>query len=138
MDQKYLYGWPLLCRDRIHGNFWFPFFRIESNPMISLPIHMVHARDMQSRVRSSSINRLKAKFLPHIVTYTGYVCGNVTNNSTTRVRIGYRIYSLWRFITTHRFQLLATDTITHNYYCTLNDLTRLITATLLNTGFRLL
>jgi hypothetical protein len=25
--------------------------------------------------------------------------GSVTNN-TTRVRIGYRIYSLWRFITT--------------------------------------
>jgi hypothetical protein len=34
-----------------------------------------------------------------IVTYTGYVCGSVTNN-TTRVGIGYRIYSLWRFITT--------------------------------------
>jgi hypothetical protein len=26
------------------------------------------------------------------------MCGSVTNNST-RVRIGYRIYSLWRFIT---------------------------------------
>jgi hypothetical protein len=33
-----------------------------------------------------------------IVTYTTGVCGSVTNN-TTRVRIGYRIYSLWRFIT---------------------------------------
>jgi hypothetical protein len=31
-------------------------------------------------------------------------CG-VTNNSTTRVRFGYRIYSLWRFITTNRLQL---------------------------------
>jgi hypothetical protein len=41
-----------------------------------------------------------------IVTYNRYVCGSVTNNSTTRVRIGYWIYSLWRFIT-------ATD---YNYY----------------------
>jgi hypothetical protein len=32
----------------------------------------------------------------HTVTYTTDVCG-VTDNSTTRVRIGYRIYSLWRF-----------------------------------------
>jgi hypothetical protein len=37
----------------------------------------------------------------------------ITNNSTW-IRIGYRICSLWRFITTHRLQLLATDTITHN------------------------
>jgi hypothetical protein len=28
------------------------------------------------------------------------MCASVTNNSTTRVRIGYRIYSLWRFIAT--------------------------------------
>jgi hypothetical protein len=27
-------------------------------------------------------------------------CGSVTNNST-RVRIGYRIYSLWRFTAAH-------------------------------------
>jgi hypothetical protein len=33
-------------------------------------------------------------FQKDIVTYTGYVCGSVTNNSTW-VRIGYRIYSLW-------------------------------------------
>jgi hypothetical protein len=39
--------------------------------------------------------------------------GSVTNNSTTKVRIGYRIYSLWRFIITHRLQLLTTDK-THN------------------------
>jgi hypothetical protein len=37
----------------------------------------------------------------HIVTYTIYVCGSVTNNSTTRVRIGSRIYSLWRFTAAH-------------------------------------
>jgi hypothetical protein len=50
----------------------------------------------------------------YIVTYTTYVWyGSVTNNSTW-IRIGYRIYSLWRFITTPRLQLLATDTITHN------------------------
>jgi hypothetical protein len=42
---------------------------------------------------------IKIDLLYNIVTYTGYVCGSVTNN-TTRVRIGYRIYSLWRFITT--------------------------------------
>jgi hypothetical protein len=34
----------------------------------------------------------------YIVTYTG--CGSVTNN-TTKVRIGYRIYSLWRFTAAH-------------------------------------
>jgi hypothetical protein len=29
------------------------------------------------------------------------LCGSVTNNSTTRVRIGYRIYSLRRFTAAH-------------------------------------
>jgi hypothetical protein len=51
----------------------------------------------------------------------------VTDNST-RVRIGYRIYSLWRFITT---QITITNYLTQ-------QLTPLNTATLLNTGFRLL
>jgi hypothetical protein len=32
----------------------------------------------------------------YTVTYTTAVGMCVTNNSTTRVRIGYRIYSLWR------------------------------------------
>jgi hypothetical protein len=72
----------------------------------------------------------------HIVTYTRYVCGSVTNNSTW-IRIGYRIYSLWRFITT---QITITSQLTQQLTTkyTLNDLTGLITATLLNTGFRLL
>jgi hypothetical protein len=61
------------------------------------------------------------------------VCG-VTNNTTTRVRIGDRIYSLWRFITATGYSYLPQ--LTTKY--TLDDLTGLITATLLNTGFRLL
>jgi hypothetical protein len=40
-------------------------------------------------------------------------------------------------ITTHRLQLLATDTIAQTKYG-LSDLTPLTTETLLNTGFRLL
>jgi hypothetical protein len=39
---------------------------------------------------------LKALHFECIVTYTGL--GGVTNNST-KVRIGYRIYSLWRCTT---------------------------------------
>jgi hypothetical protein len=38
--------------------------------------------------------------LIYILSHVPRLCGSVTNNSTTRVRIGYRIYSLWRFITT--------------------------------------
>jgi hypothetical protein len=64
----------------------------------------------------------------YIVTYTGYVCGIVTNNSTW-VRIGYRIYSLWDY-NCSRLQLhwQLAQRLTTKY--TLNDLTRLITATL--------
>jgi hypothetical protein len=36
----------------------------------------------------------------NIVTYTRHMCGSVTNNSTW-IRIGYRVYSLWRFIAAH-------------------------------------
>jgi hypothetical protein len=43
----------------------------------------------------------------NIVTYTRCVCGSVTNNSTW-VRIGYRIYSLWRFTAAHVTIILNT------------------------------
>jgi hypothetical protein len=61
--------------------------------------------------------------------YHGCVwCGTVTNYSTW-IRIGYQIYLLWRFISTH-------ITITSFWHTstkyTLNDLTRIITATLAN------
>jgi hypothetical protein len=48
--------------------------------------------------RSMSDGRIVFK---RIVTYTTAVCGSVTNNTTTKVRIGYQIYSLWRFIAAH-------------------------------------
>jgi hypothetical protein len=52
----------------------------------------------------SDLNGQGAHFLlvpqVNIVTYTGYVCGSVTSNNTW-VRIGYRIYSLWRFTAAH-------------------------------------
>jgi hypothetical protein len=63
------------------------------------------------------------------------LCGSVTNNSTW-IRIGYRIYSLWTFITT---QITITDYWHSNSQLnTDSDLAPLITVTLLNTGFRLL
>jgi hypothetical protein len=40
------------------------------------------------------VNSNRSTLRKHTVTYK--VGGSVTNN-TTRVRIGYRIYSLWRF-----------------------------------------
>jgi hypothetical protein len=64
------------------------------------------------------------------------VYGSVTSNNTW-VRIGYRIYSLWRFIAAANYNYwLLTQQLTTKY--TLNDLTQRITATLVNTGFRLL
>jgi hypothetical protein len=41
---------------------------------------------------------LKSNCSIRILSHIPGLCGSVTNNSTTRVRIGYRIYSLWRFI----------------------------------------
>jgi hypothetical protein len=54
----------------------------------------------------------------------------MTNNSTW-IRIGYRIYSLWRFKAATDYNCWQlTQQLTTKY--TLNDLTRLITATLAN------
>jgi hypothetical protein len=56
------------------------------------------------------------------VTYTRYVCGSVTNN-TTRVLIGYRINSLWRFqqqqitITANTLALVASQIPLTELYC---------------------
>jgi hypothetical protein len=49
-----------------------------------------------------------------ILSHIPRLFGSIVTNNSTWIGIGYRIYSLWRFITTHRLQLLATDTITHN------------------------
>jgi hypothetical protein len=45
----------------------------------------------------------------YIVTYTTDVCGSVTNNSMW-IRIGYRIYSLWRFTAAHITITMNTST----------------------------
>jgi hypothetical protein len=61
----------------------------------------------------------------YILTYTRYVCGSVTDNSTW-VCIGYRIYSLWRFIAANititdswhnNSQLIQTEWSHSTYYC---------------------
>jgi hypothetical protein len=64
--------------------------------------------------------------------------GSSVTNNTTRVRIGYRICSLWRFTAAHITitDLLLTQQLTTKYR--LSDLTPLTTETLLNTGLRLL
>jgi hypothetical protein len=59
------------------------------------------------------------------------MCGSSVTSNSTWIRIGYWIYSLWRFITATGYSYwLLPQQLTTKY--TLNDLTRLITATLAN------
>jgi hypothetical protein len=64
--------------------------------LLFLCIFTIDSKGTQRRKEILSKNETHSTF--NIVTYTTDVWCGVTNN-TTRVRIGYRIYSLWRFIT---------------------------------------
>jgi hypothetical protein len=75
----------------------------ESSDINDVGERLWKAEDGKGRLKSTRILRLpwKCRPMPLVLSHIPRLCGGVTNNSTTRVRIGYRIYSLWRFIAAH-------------------------------------
>jgi hypothetical protein len=69
-----------------------------NNPEDDILYNITFARHTHARMEEISI---QGNIFPIILSHIPGVCGGVTNNTTTRVRIGYRIYSLWRFIDAH-------------------------------------
>jgi hypothetical protein len=75
---------------------------------LCLNSHIYTHMGLKLYIHTSTYTNICLNNCLYILSHIPGMCGSVTNNSTTRIRIGYRIYSLRRFIA-------AADYLSHHW-----------------------